>query len=214
MNSDEEKYIDALIAGKRPPPAAVDEDGADMLRTAITLQGARADLAEPRETFVDGLFEELSASHGSHPVASPRRARRPRRAMLASAAAAVALVAGTFGVTEAVAHRAPAVAALPEGRVQTSVLFDSQHRPHGTVNLYAGNPSWVFMTLDDPGQTGAVICQLRGRDGRVLVTGRFDVTSGAGEWARTIDVSPAAVASARIETSTGATLAVAQLGAS
>ena len=204
-----QSFVDALIASRRPRGFTATESETDTIRAAITLQGRRADLAQPSDDFMSNLFDELQASQaGSGPAQPVPIRRRPAvPAVAALAAAAAALVAATFGITNAVDHRRPA----PTTR--TAVLTDVQHRTDGAIHLYQGSPSWVFMSIADPGYTGTVMCELEAPDGHVLVTGAFDVAGGHGEWARTLPVNPSRVGAARIVTTSGVTLASATFAA-
>jgi hypothetical protein len=210
MNArDRRRYIDSLLEGRRPSGFDADPEDADFIRTAITLQGAREDLAEPRDEFMSGLFEELTAARREADT-SATAVRRRKLAPVLSAAAAAVLVAGTFGVTQAVDHSRSAPAAISASKgVHSSALLDAEHRVVGRINLYGGSPSWVFMNVNDPGHDGTVVCQLRGADGNIEVTGDFQVAGGQGEWARTLNPNVARVSSAQIVTSTGVTLATA-----
>lgn len=204
------KHIESLLQGRRPERFAADPDDAELIRTAITLQSARRDLAEPREEFMSGLFDELAAAQGGQRDGSVARIRLPRRIAVVSAAAAAVLIGGTFGVTEAVDHRSTAPAAVGSNAgVHSSVLLDAEHHAVGRINLYRGSPSWVFMTLSDDGYDGPVSCQLLNRNGSIALTGVFQLTGGQGEWARTINVNLAQIQSARIVAATGTTLATA-----
>ena len=205
-----QKFVDALIAGRRPARFDASESEAETIHTAITLQGARADLAEPAEEFISGLFDELQAApaeRGDRDTHLARIVRWPAFPAALAAAAAV-LVAATFGVTEAVNHHGPA------STTRTAVLTDALHRPDGAIHLYKGSPSWVFMTVAYPGYTGTVMCELEAPDGHVLVTGSFDVAGGHGEWARTLPVNPSQVRGARIVTTGGVIVASATFAAS
>lgn len=204
---DRRRYIESLLEGRRPSRFDADAEDAELIRTAITLQGAREDLAEPRDEFMSGLFEELSAvrQQAGRPVSATRLRTR---GALASVAAAAALIGGTFAVTEAVDHGRSAPAAV-NGGVHSSALLDSDHRVVGRINLYGGNPNWVFMNVNDPGYDGTVVCQLRAANGNIELTGSFQLTRGEGEWARTMNLNLSRVSSARIVTSTGSTLATA-----
>ncbi|HEX6394986.1 MAG TPA: hypothetical protein VFZ97_16255 [Acidimicrobiales bacterium] len=205
---DQRKYIDSLLEGRQPSGFRADADEARIIRTVITLRGAREDSAEPREEFMSGLFDELAAGR-QHPDASVVPIRRPRRAAILSAAAAV-LVAGTFGVSEAVDQSRSAPAAVSvNGGVHSSALLDASRRVVGQINLYGGSPSWVFMNLHEPGSDGTAVCQLRGANGGIELTGSFQVTGGEGQWARTINDNLSRIRSAQIVTSTGTTLATA-----
>jgi hypothetical protein len=207
---DQRKYIDSLLEDRQPSGFGADADDAEIIRTAITLRGAREDSAEPREEFMSGLFDELAAASRQHPDESVAPIRSPRRAAILSAAAAAVLVAGTFGVTEAVDQSRSAPAAISVNRgVHSSALLDADRRVVGQINLYGGSPSWVFMNLHEPGHDGTAVCQLKGANGGVELTGSFQVTGGEGQWARTINVNLGRIRSAQIVTSTGTTLATA-----
>ena len=202
-----QNFIDALIAGRRPHGFRATEPEADTIRAAITLQGTRADLAEPSQDFMSNLFDELQASQADTGRAAPTPIRHRPPIPVALAAAAAVLVAATFGITETVDHHRPA----PSTR--TAILADARHRTDGAIHIYRGSPSWVFMSIAEPGYTGPVMCELEAADGHVLVTGAFDLAGGHGEWARTLPVNPAEVRAARIVTTGGVTLASATFAA-
>ena len=52
-------YIDALVAGHRPPRFRADPEDLEVLRTAIALRAARPGDAIPDDAFVSALYDEL-----------------------------------------------------------------------------------------------------------------------------------------------------------
>jgi hypothetical protein len=204
------KYVEALIQGRRPPRFPADQQDVEVIRTAIALRAARGDDAAPSEDFMSELFEERAEMHegaGESPKVVPIRS--PRRALTA-AAAAVALVAGTAAVTEAVDHssRAPAAVATHHSSGLRSVsLVDASRHQVGELNIYGGHPAWVFMNLVGQSVNGRVICELRSRDGAIVLSGSFDVVGGQGIWARTVPIDTSSVSSASIVAPDGTLLA-------
>jgi hypothetical protein len=140
--------------------------------------------------------------------------RSPRRATL-MAAAAVALVAGTASATVAVDHAArtpAAVAAHAATGLRSVSLVDASAHQVGEVNIYGGHPAWVFMNLVGQHFDGRVTCQLRSRDGSIVLSGSFDLVAGQGVWARTVPIDTSSVSSAQILAPNGAILASAVFG--
>jgi hypothetical protein len=92
-------YLDALATGKRPRgyPASA-EDGA-VVRAAIALRSARPGDDAPREEFVTGLFERLSAERLSAERAAdgPAAVDHPKSAQRRIPAAAVPLSVNRSG---------------------------------------------------------------------------------------------------------------------
>jgi hypothetical protein len=208
------KYIEALIEGRRPPRLQVDAEDAPLIRTAITLRAARGDESAPTEEFMSDLFDELAEMQeaaAAAPTVVPMRS--PRRAMLM--AAAVALVAGTASATVAVDHAArtpAAVAAHAATGLRSVSLVDASAHQVGDVNIYGGHPAWVFMNLVGQHFDGRVTCQLRSRDGSIVLSGSFDLVGGQGVWARTVPIDTSSVSSAQILAPNGAILASAMFG--
>jgi hypothetical protein len=65
------------------------------------------------------------------------------------------------------------------------------------------------MTVDTGARNGHIICQLQGRDDRLITIGPFWLTAGYGWWGSPEPDQPAAVTSARLITTGGMILATA-----
>ncbi|MCV7256290.1 Rieske 2Fe-2S domain-containing protein [Mycobacterium hackensackense] len=92
------KYIDDLLAGRRPKPFNPDDFEAEQIRTAIELTAGRPGADAPRPEFLDGLKARLAAEmSGSAPVAGTTAAKAPsatrRQVIVGTTAAATAAVA-------------------------------------------------------------------------------------------------------------------------
>jgi cytochrome b6-f complex iron-sulfur subunit len=95
-----QRYIDDLLAGRRPTPFRADEFEAEQIRAAIDLAAARPGADEPSPEFLQSLHDRLAAQ-SDDPTATvrqlPQRAGSTRRQVIvgtsAAAAAAVAAVA-------------------------------------------------------------------------------------------------------------------------
>lgn len=92
------KYVDDLLAGRRPKSFPADDFDAAQIRTAIELLAAQRDADEPRPEFVDGLKSRIAQqfSHEEPEDAAPARqgmSATRRQVIVGSAAAATAAVA-------------------------------------------------------------------------------------------------------------------------
>jgi len=94
------KYIDDLLAGRKPKPFTPDEFEAAQVRTAIDLTAAREGADEPRREFLDDLkarlATEMSSETGSDTAPAPARpasSATRRQVIVGTTAAATAAVA-------------------------------------------------------------------------------------------------------------------------
>jgi anti-sigma factor RsiW len=134
------------------------------------------------------------------------RRARPRRMRALLAAAAVVLLGAGVGVGSLVSGGTsqPRLA-----EVRTAEL--SWHGADlGDVVVTPGNPSWVFMSVQDGSYAGWVRCVVT-ENGRAVTVGRFLLHDGYGGWAVPLSVSPGAVSGARLELDDGTTVAAATL---
>ena len=94
-----QRYIDDLLAGRRPEPFPADDFEADQIRTAIDLTAARPGADEPRPEFLAGLHDRLAAQadstdgHDANVRPLPRRGSSRRQVIVGTSAAAAAAVA-------------------------------------------------------------------------------------------------------------------------
>jgi hypothetical protein len=129
-----------------------------------------------------------------------RRVRRHWRKPLAIAAAVVAFAGGWF---------AGHTGAGSTGETLEKTALVSSGRTVGNVLVYASNPTWVFMYMDDPAWTGALRCQLVEEQGPVLTLGEFWLSGGRGAWAASVQQPAGRIREARVVNSAGRVLAVA-----
>lgn len=110
-----QRYVEDLLAGRRPRAFHPDETEADMLRAATTLRAARPGAATAGEEFSTTLRRRLAAEFGESRVApTERKAAAPRRRkVLLGAAAAAAAAAGGAAVDHALSAGPPPPAAAP-----------------------------------------------------------------------------------------------------
>ena len=202
-----------MLANRRPRRFKASGADAEILRTAITMQAARPGEGAPDAQFVDNLRNELAlqvAAAHERPV-SLMVSRRSR--LLVGAAAAVTVIGGTVAATTGVEHAW--VASGPAHQVTYSHLlrmgtFQSKEgKTVGEIVAYRGNPSWVFMSIKDPGLKGTVRCQIEMANGNSGPTGTFVLQNGVGDWARPIPVDINQIRGATLVTSTGSALATA-----
>ena len=131
------------------------------------------------------------------------------------AMAACALVV-TFGLGAVVGHgsgrrRRPV---LPRPgrrlRIEAAALYSGSHMV-GRVLVYAGNPTWLFMYMDDPAWQGAVHCEVVVDQGPTVDLGKFWLSEGKGAWAASVDQPAGRLSQARIVGTDGKVLASATL---
>ncbi|HEX5265302.1 MAG TPA: hypothetical protein VFW24_00880 [Acidimicrobiales bacterium] len=161
-----------------------------------------APAVEPPAGFEQRVLSALPAPAG----------RRTRRVWLA-AAAAVALLAAGFGgwalgpASAPNGHPAPVAATGP--------LVEATLTAHGTtvgrVYAYWDNPGWVYMTVDQPGLTGRVTCELVRANGATTDIGWFMVDNGSGFWGAPVPFDPSTVRQARLLDAHGNVVATARL---
>ena len=169
-----------------------------------------APASEPPLGFEAGVFERL----GLNP--RPPRLRwwltvRPRLVM---ATAACALVV-TFGLGAVVGHGTSSggdkyAAPGPKAPIETAALYSGSHMV-GRVLVYAGNPTWLFMYMDDPAWQGAIHCEVVVDQGATVNLGQFWLSEGKGAWAASVDQPAGRLSQARIVGSDGKVLASANL---
>jgi hypothetical protein len=204
-------FIDAVAAGRRPKRFQADVEDADVVRTAIALRAARPGESAPSETFVSGLFQQLSkeVSAGAADEVRPL-ATRPRRAALVAVAAAAVLVTGTVVATENLSQNGPNVTAQPPhgAGLRTGSFQTVDRKVFGQIVAYHGNPSWVFMNVDVPNYNGRLVCKLQVDDGTTVAFGAFTLHHGIGQFSRTLeDVNVAQLRGAKLVSSDGSVVA-------
>ena len=125
-----QRYIDDLLAGRRPTPFRADEFEAEQIRTAIDLAAARPGADEPSAEFLQSLHDRLAAQ-SDDPTASvrqlPQRTGSTRRQVIVGTSAAAAAAVAAVAVDRAVIGR-PAVT----GRAHRCAL-DRQHAARPTT---------------------------------------------------------------------------------
>jgi hypothetical protein len=183
-------FLDALSSGRRPRGFKAEPDDVEVLRTAITLSGARPRDAAPTDQFVSDLQQELTdlarSSDGSNVYAL--KMRRVRNGIVAVAASLV-LVGGTFVATKASNHPSAPTAALsvPHGTdLLTGTFETTDGHVLGQIVLYRGHPSWVFMNVDVANSNSRIICKLETDNGSTVASGTFGLHDGRGQFARSV----------------------------
>lgn len=156
--------------------------------------------AEPPVGFELRLLQRMRA---------PRSRRRPRRLLgaMAAAAAVVVFVGGLFA-----GHViSPGTAYKPDTDLEAAPLLAGSHNV-GRVMVYAGNPTWVFMYMQDRSWTGPMRCQVVQQQGPAITLGKFWLSAGKGAWAASVDEPAGRLTEARVVNAQGRVLAVAHLG--
>jgi nitrite reductase/ring-hydroxylating ferredoxin subunit len=147
------RYVDDLLAGRRPRPFRATQADAEELRVTLELRAARPDANAPREGFIDELHRRLAAE--LEPAAAERTAPEPtppepvrlpiplvgrRRLLLQGAGLAAASVAAGAGVGVAVDHAVRGGAPEPGTLTPTAGAWQtvaaSTELPEGGVRAF------------------------------------------------------------------------------
>lgn len=179
-----------------------------MAQTADALLTLAPDIEPP-----SGFATRLLARQ--HPRA--RRLTRPRIAIGGAIAASLAAAAGlavAIGIGNQPSFRVdhPAAIASLGGRALQAAPLQNAGQQVGQVFLYAGKPSWLFMTVDVDGPPRAVTCELQTATGSTVVLGTFTTSTSYRSWGSTINAPPSFIRAVRLVDTDGTTIATASLG--
>lgn len=163
---------------------AVVEDMAE-LGDSLLLLGPEA---EPPAGFESRLLDRRAA-----PARLGARRRRRLTVTLAGLAAALVVAAGTslglaFSGGSGFEVRHPDAMAADGGRFLDMAVLSQGGTRIGEAFLYAGSPSWIFMTVDGGQWQGALTCEVRTQSGETMVLGTFRPSASYRSWGSTIAV--------------------------
>ncbi len=136
------------------------------------------------------------------------------RARVLAAAAVVALVVGAGGYAAGggfAGRPAPPARSVALGPALQAASFVSHGQAVGRVLVYAGNPTWLFMWVDNRSWQGGLQCQVVQEGGPVLTLGRFWLSGGRGAWAASVGQPAGRLVEARLVGPAGKVVAVARL---
>jgi hypothetical protein len=171
--------------------------------------------AEPPVGFEGGVFERLGLRD------KPRRWRpslawnlRWRPKVIAAIGAAAVAVA--FGLGALVGHGSGGgdyekSAIAGAHTTMTEAALHTGTRTVGRVMVYAGNPTWLFMFMDDPSWQGTLRCEVVMDQGPTVMLGRFWLSDGKGAWATSVPQPAGRLSEARVVNDKGQVLAEADL---
>jgi hypothetical protein len=204
-------FLDDLAAGRRPRAFRADADDTEILGTAIALRGERPGDATPSSMFVASLHKELFDGSDQVQASNDQAARWHRgHPALFGIAAAVALLGGTAAVTEAATQGTVQQSStqVPQTQALRTATFEAATgQVMGQIVVYHGHPSWVFMNLEVPNASGAMVCELHLANGAVVAAGTVELNQGKGEIARTVQVDAGQLRTATLSNPSGAVLA-------
>jgi Putative zinc-finger len=153
-------------------------------------------------------FEQRLIDRYRNEVAPARRHPRWRPLMLSAAAALLVALGFSIGALVQSPHSTPAASGPPSA---VNGELTSQGHSLGHVFIVASNPSWIYMTFDDPQWSGTAWCRVTLRSGRVRDLGSFTMTDGYGVWSAATNVPVAQIKSAQVVNAHGVVLASATL---
>jgi hypothetical protein len=173
--------------------------------------------AEPPVGFEAGVFERLGVQDRPRRWRPPIGWRLTWRPKVVAAIGACALAAA-FGVGALVGHFAgggsPGNRAAPIAGAHAAIYEAALHsgtHTVGRVMVYAGNPTWLFMFMDDPSWQGTLRCEVVMDQGPTVMLGHFWLSDGKGAWAASVPQPAGRLAEARIVNAKGQVLAEADL---
>ena len=139
---------------------------------------------------------------GEGPV---RRSHRRRSRALVFAAAA--LLIGVVGVAAGVAMESSTGGQRPASVHSSVAILTSSGHDVGQVFLSDTTPTWMFMTIDQGGYSGAVWCRVTLAGGAARTVGHFALSQGYGAWMVRVGSGTARVRSAQLVDAKGQVLA-------
>ena len=144
------RYVEDLLAGRRPRPFKASEDEAAEVRAAILLQ--QQDDGEPSEEFVEGLRDRLASELGER---KPGNNRRRFVQLTAAAAATAAAGAGIDHLLTTSTAAAPKEQNLVPDNGEWRAVVASTDLPDGTVRPFDLGAVAGFLRRD-AGEVSAV----------------------------------------------------------
>ena len=162
-------------------------------------------LAPPGEPSV-GFETRLVQRWRQEAVRTPRR----RPGLVALVAAAVILVGGAL--VTITPHSSTTVATSAHyGETLASAPFTAQGKIRGQLWVTQGDPTWVFMSLNNVNVSRRARCRVTLRNGQVRNLGVFSLVGGSGSWAAHVNASGESIQFAQITDAAGHVLASATL---
>lgn len=143
---------------------------------------------EPPLGFEVRLRERLGSGRAARRLVSRQRRLRQVSLVLACVLLLVAVGLGAGWLArggEQPTTLRSAFGTQPGGRVETASLL-AGGRTLGTVVVYSGRTSWLFMSLEDGSWSGKATCEVRLADGATVPLGTFWLDEGYGAWGVTL----------------------------
>jgi hypothetical protein len=210
------------LAGRQRAAALGHLDGCPRCSAEVETLSAAADemlhllpRAEPRIGFEARVFEHLG------PPRRPPRwrtwwARTPRLVLALGALVVLAVVGtGTMAIRHATTHDEYGASGTRSSYAASAPIdvahFRSGARTVGQVMVYAGNPTWLFMYVDDPAWRGELTCRVILADGPTVTLGHFWPSQGKGAWAASVSQPAGRLTEAQLTDAKGKVLATALL---
>jgi len=168
--------------------------------------------SEPPAGFESRVVARLGAAsqHRARPGTGQPRPKLTRRMLATAAVVLAAAAAGLGGWGLRGATSSPGAGNIrTAASLYSAPLTTASHLTAGTVYLYDGRPSWMYMSVKIGSVNGTVMCQLVQRDGHITTLGSFQLNGGNGYWASPDYIEPDNVKSARVTTTNGTVLATA-----
>lgn len=135
---------------------------------------------------------------------SPRDRRRPSPLVLAAAASVLgAFLAGGLVWWQTAADRDLAgryrhTLSVADGQYFEAAPVQGAGPGSGTVFAYEGDPSWLFVSIQDSAWSGRYEVQVVTTDGRIVDAGWCEVRGGHGSWGRTVAVPVHEISAVRL----------------
>lgn len=172
----------------------------------------QAPLLEPPLGFEARVFERLNL----HPqrrwgILNFVSGHLPLSTSMAAAVALAVFVVGLVVGQLGTARSPNGQLAMPQGTYLETAQLESHGHSEGEVLVYAGNPTWLFMYVDDPAWRGELRCQVTLDHGPTITLGGFWPSDGDAAWATKVSTPAGWLRQARIISPDGTVLATATL---
>lgn len=159
---------------------------------------------EPPAGFESGVLEQVDRQGRGAPPSRWRRILVSATALLVAAAGSAAGLYLATGEDRELAQHYRDALEQADGRYFGGIaLLDERLQRVGTIFGYEGDPTWVVVVLDVPGESGEYEVVLVTWERERVPLGSLELIGGSGSWGRAIPLSLRDVAGVRLVNASG-----------
>jgi hypothetical protein len=172
---------------------------------------AMTDTADRLVELLPGAEPPVGFEHRVLTALAPSSRRARRRWVPAAAVLLAITLAGGGWIVGRSYHGVPPPESDSQAGLRTIMFapLTAGGRQVGHAYVYPGQASWIYLSLDDNNIGGIIRCELVRRDGSTTPVGTFTLTSDHRAWATPVAVDRDTLATARLFSSSGLTVATA-----